>query len=178
MANLTRGTSQQVLALLNQDLVPKLFEAVGAGDPSKSLVENTAKIFEHVTLAADETIIKLIIDVGFLSIEQIVPSIANLPNYIWALSNATFAANEHQLDYFVARDIHKRLGTALCGNPQVAKDKDFHVAILEGLENLIRRAPKAAKTLPAAVKKHLQQQMSHSDADIQALATTLVKLCN
>lgn len=172
MANLATGTPDQVFELLNRGVLEKLINVVGnALNPSKLLLENTAKLLEHVTLAADENMLALIIACTTFSIGQMVPSLVNYPNYIWALSNATFAANDAQLDFFIGQKIQKQLTTAL-SNAKVREDKDFHIAVLEGLENLLRRDPTVV-----GAKFLREHAASSNDAEIQAVIARLTKMC-
>jgi len=180
-ANLTNGTPEQISALLDRGLLTKLSHICSnqtwTKNITKSLKSHIAQILEHVTLAADELMLEKVINSRIFETSAGIPDLADEHSYYWALSNATFAANERQLEYLIRTNFHVQLAKGLIASDECnVTDKDLKIALCEGLKNIVSRAPKVKKDIPQVVLL-LRKEISNSgDGDVQSLAMRLVQL--
>jgi hypothetical protein len=178
LANLTNGRPDQVEVLISRGMLSRIFQHYNkGGNIPNPYHESVARILEHVTLAADETMLQTIIDSVIFEMGEAAEPLEKLDNYIWALSNATFAAGDRQLQYLLSIDTHGKLVMELLRRKNL--NKELHIAMLEGLENLLGRAPYVISSLQSEAKNLFRTQASKAEEpEIMALAARLSKLCN
>lgn len=139
--------------------------------------ESVAKILEHVTLVADEAMLQTIIQSGVLELKtESAKQLEILDDYIWALSNATFAASPKQLDYLICTCVRDLINALLRQNPL---DKELKIAVLEGLLNLLKQKPEVATLLGQEVKTIFHTLSTEAgEPKVMALAAQLADWAN